>query len=86
MTPAQRKTQAETLLTAANAGGSPGPTDADWLAIEANAVLSKALGTGTHYTSAEAALDAITNAAGQAHVTRLTLARRAVAHATLADR
>lgn len=90
MTPAQHKTAAETALTAAEAAPTSqyatGPTDADWLVIDAHARLSKAAGTGTHYTTAETALATAESAAGlRDYLTRLLAAQSALAHAHLAD-
>lgn len=88
MTPAQHKTQAQDLLTLAANPNRVGVSDADLHVIAANALLGQAIGTGTHYTAAEAALTqaaAAKNARGSL-APYVEAARFALAHAHLADR
>lgn len=90
MTPAQHATAALAAITTATAPRTQfglGPTDADWLVAQAHATLSKALGTGTRYTDAEAALAVAEGPDGlRTYLTRANAAQAALAHAILADR
>ena len=82
MTPAQHKSAAESLLTTAEAKPSTA-TNVDLLIAETHARLSKAAGTGTHYTTADTAL-ANAEATGRAKPLDREV-RLAYVHALLAD-
>lgn len=85
-TPADHQTSAEDLLETATAPATARyATDADWLIIDAHAHLAQAAGTGSHYTDAEAALDAAA-VASLPTLSKLRAARTALAHAVLAER
>lgn len=85
MTPAQHKTQAETMLTAYEAG-DPGRQYAIDRAslIRVHAELARTAGTGTHYTAAEAALTKAEDTT-TVPVVAERLVRAAHVHALLAD-
>ena len=89
MTPAQHKTAAETAITTlATPTTADTPDDADQLVLEAHGHLAQSLGTGDHYTDADAAITtyAAARSAGRSSVELTRTARLAVAHAVLADR
>lgn len=85
-TPAQHKTAAETALAAVSANST---TTADFIAAQAHAHLASAVGTGTHYVAADAALTAYdaqrTGPTTSPALTREHQAREALLHAILAD-
>ena len=82
MTPAQHKAQAETLLTGLETARTQ-MTEEQVFTMQAHAHLSRALGTGTHYVSADALLVEV---ALPGRVYRMTHLHTAIAHALLADR